>query len=212
MGKLGIGNVTTVIVYDEFGGSWAARLWWALMYYGHDNVKILNGGLGKWKAEGREIETEASAATPTVFEATTQASLIAGIKNVEQAIEQDNIYLVDALNADHQINRYEDIRQLIDAAKSFMLSECICRKEKALGGHPCEHTLETCLSFSMEEEAYDSLPFQRGKIISKDKALKVLVAAEKEGLVHCTFNVQDGQTFVCLLLLLMCSYERVERV
>jgi len=101
------------------------------------------------------------------------------------------------ISADLQINRYEDIRQLIDAAKSFRLSECICRKEKALGGHPCEHTLEVCLALSKEENAYDSLPLQRGKIISKDKALKVLADAEKEGLVHCTYNVQDGQSFVC---------------
>jgi thiosulfate/3-mercaptopyruvate sulfurtransferase len=105
MGKLGIGNNTTVVVYDAFGGSWAARLWWALMYYGHDNVKMLNGGLGKWKAEGRELETKASVPTPTVFKATIQANLIADIKDVQQAIEQKNIYLVDALNADHHFGR-----------------------------------------------------------------------------------------------------------
>ena len=105
MGKLGIGNDTTVVVYDAFGGSWAAKLWWALMYYGHDNVKILNGGLEVWKAEGRKMETEASVATPTVFKAKTQASLIADIEDVKQAIEQNNIYLVDALNADHHFGR-----------------------------------------------------------------------------------------------------------
>ena len=75
------------------------------MYYGHDKVKILNGGLGKWKTEGREIETEASVATPTVFKAKTQASLIAEIEDVKQAIEQDNIYLVDALPADHHFGK-----------------------------------------------------------------------------------------------------------
>ena len=105
MGKLGIGNDTTVVVYDEFGGSWAARLWWALMYYGHDNVKILNGGLGKWKAEGREIETEASVATPTAFIATTQTNLKADVEDVKQAIEQDNIYLVDGLTTEHYLGR-----------------------------------------------------------------------------------------------------------
>jgi Pyruvate/2-oxoacid:ferredoxin oxidoreductase delta subunit len=112
------------------------------------------------------------------------------------------------INADLQINRYEDIRQLIDTAKSFRLSECICRKEKALGGQPCEHSLEVCLSFSKEENAYDSLPLQRGKIISKDKALEVLTDAEKEGLVHCTYNVQDGQTFVCNCCSCSCALMR----
>lgn len=105
MGKLGIGNDTTVVVYDAFGGPWSARLWWALMYYGHNNVKILNGGLGKWKAEGREIETEASVATPTAFKATTQTNLKADVEDVKQAIEQDNIYLVDGLTAEHYLGR-----------------------------------------------------------------------------------------------------------
>lgn len=105
MGNLGIDNNTTVVVYDAFGGSWAARLWWALMYYGHDNVKILNGGLERWKAEGREIETKASLPTPMIFQATPQPNLIAGIVNVELAIEKDNIYLVDALTEDHYYGR-----------------------------------------------------------------------------------------------------------
>jgi Fe-S-cluster-containing hydrogenase component 2 len=86
---------------------------------------------------------------------------------------------------------------MIDESKSFRLSECICRKEKALEGNPCKHTLEACLSFSKEEDAYDSLPLQRGKIISKEDALEVLTATEEEGLVHCTYNVMEGQTFVC---------------
>jgi len=105
MGNLGVANDTTVVVYDAFGGSWAARLWWALMYYGHENVRILNGGLGKWKAEGRDIETEASIPTPTVFKATTQPNLIADVEDVKQAIKQDDIYLVDALNPDHHFGR-----------------------------------------------------------------------------------------------------------
>jgi thiosulfate/3-mercaptopyruvate sulfurtransferase len=101
MGNLGVSNGKTVVVYDAFGGSWAARLWWALMYYGHENVKILNGGLGKWKAEAREIETENFKPTPAVFKARVQPNLLADLEDVEQAIEQDNIYLVDALNPEN---------------------------------------------------------------------------------------------------------------
>jgi len=66
-----------------------------------------------------------------------------------------------------------------------------------LEGNPCRHTIENCLSFSQEKDAYDHLPLQRGKIISKEQALKILVEAEEEGLVHCTYNVLSGQTFIC---------------
>ena len=105
MGKLGISNDTTVVVYDAFGGAWSGRLWWALMYYGHTDVKILNGGLGRWKAEGREIETISFVPSPAIFKAYVQPNLLSEIEDVEQAIKQDNIYLVDALNADHHFGK-----------------------------------------------------------------------------------------------------------
>ena len=45
MSKLGIGDDTTVIVYDTQSGLWGARLWWALRYYGHEDARLLDGGL-----------------------------------------------------------------------------------------------------------------------------------------------------------------------
>src|SRR3954453_22650113 len=44
MTSLGIGERTRVVVYDERGGIYAARLWWILSYYGHPNVALVNGG------------------------------------------------------------------------------------------------------------------------------------------------------------------------
>ncbi len=53
MSSLGIDDETHVVVYDHAGGQFATRLWWALTYYGHDLVSVLDGGWGKWTAEGR---------------------------------------------------------------------------------------------------------------------------------------------------------------
>ena len=53
MARLGIGNNTRVVAYDERGGIYAARLWWILNYYGHANVALLDGGWMKWTAEQR---------------------------------------------------------------------------------------------------------------------------------------------------------------
>jgi thiosulfate/3-mercaptopyruvate sulfurtransferase len=53
MGALGIGDDTAVVVYDGHASLYAARLWWALAYYGHRNVRVLNGGWHKWLLEGR---------------------------------------------------------------------------------------------------------------------------------------------------------------
>ena len=57
MEGLGIGDDDRVIVYDTAGLSSAGRAWWMLRLFGHHNVALLDGGLPKWKAEGRPLET-----------------------------------------------------------------------------------------------------------------------------------------------------------
>jgi thiosulfate/3-mercaptopyruvate sulfurtransferase len=57
MEGLGIGDDDRVIVYDSAGLSSAGRAWWMLRLYGHHNVALLDGGLPKWRAEGRSLET-----------------------------------------------------------------------------------------------------------------------------------------------------------
>jgi thiosulfate/3-mercaptopyruvate sulfurtransferase len=54
-GELGVGAETTVVVYDSAVGQWAARLWWLFRAFGYDRVAVLDGGLKKWIAEGREL-------------------------------------------------------------------------------------------------------------------------------------------------------------
>jgi len=91
---------------------------------------------------------------------------------------------------------YEDTRTMIEGARSLMVTDCICRKEKALLGKPCHHKLETCLSFSKEEDAYQDSP-RGGRMITRDEAFAILDEAEEDGLVHCTYNFERDQIFVC---------------
>jgi thiosulfate/3-mercaptopyruvate sulfurtransferase len=56
MAVRGIGDETTVVAVDHAGGQFATRLWWALRYYGHDAVAVLEGGWNRWVDEGREVE------------------------------------------------------------------------------------------------------------------------------------------------------------
>ena len=53
MEEMGIGDDTLVVAYDNSGSLNSARFWWVLNYYGHTNVKVLNGGWKKWFDEGR---------------------------------------------------------------------------------------------------------------------------------------------------------------
>jgi thiosulfate/3-mercaptopyruvate sulfurtransferase len=57
MEGLGIGDGDRVVIYDSVGLSSAGRAWWMLRLFGHSDVAILDGGLPKWCAEGRPIDT-----------------------------------------------------------------------------------------------------------------------------------------------------------
>src|ERR1700741_5317570 len=56
MEAFGIGDDDRVVIYDSAGLSSAGRAWWMLRLFGHHHVALLDGGLPKWKAEGRPLE------------------------------------------------------------------------------------------------------------------------------------------------------------
>src|ERR1043166_7674192 len=58
MGEMGIGDDTLVVGYDNLGARYSGRLWWCLNYYGHAEVRILNGGWPRWLKEGRPISIQ----------------------------------------------------------------------------------------------------------------------------------------------------------
>ena len=72
VGGLGIGNDDTVVLYDSGGWVAAPRVWWMFLSFGKD-VRILNGGLKKWVAEGRKVEKGEVTPKPATFKATFDA-------------------------------------------------------------------------------------------------------------------------------------------
>jgi thiosulfate/3-mercaptopyruvate sulfurtransferase len=64
MGAAGVGDDHYVVTYDDHHVPVAARVWWALRVYGHDAVAVLDGGITKWRREGRPIETGPSQPPP----------------------------------------------------------------------------------------------------------------------------------------------------
>src|SRR4030081_1182649 len=68
-GALGIADTDTIVVYDGIGLGGAPRVWWTFRIFGASNVFILDGGLPKWKAEGRPLETGTAARAPRKFAA-----------------------------------------------------------------------------------------------------------------------------------------------
>src|SRR5262249_37135126 len=76
-GRLGIDHETTVVAYDDGGSMLAARLFFVLEYYGHDRVRVLNGGFGKWRRESRPLEVAVQPVAPRRFEPRPRRELMA---------------------------------------------------------------------------------------------------------------------------------------
>ena len=70
MGALGVGNASRVVFYDQKGLASAARGWWLMGLFGHDNAAVLDGGLPKWLKEGRPVhDGEAAVPAPAAIPA-----------------------------------------------------------------------------------------------------------------------------------------------
>lgn len=97
LGRLGIGDQHLVVAYDAHPASqFATRLWWALKYYGHDQVVVLNGGLPKWQRENLPLDTTIPAYSPAVFTPVVQPELRATASDVLALLGQQDATLIDA--------------------------------------------------------------------------------------------------------------------
>jgi len=82
IGAIGISNETEVIVYACGMLPYAVRAWWVLRYAGHNNVRILNGGLSAWKQAGGQVEKEAHQYPPATFQPQLRAWMYADKEEV----------------------------------------------------------------------------------------------------------------------------------
>ena len=96
MRKLGIGDGNRVVVYDGGMMMSAARAWWMLKTFGHDDVAILNGGINKWKAEGRPLEDLPPVPRERHFTARLNTTMIRYVDQMLANIESAEEQVVDA--------------------------------------------------------------------------------------------------------------------
>jgi thiosulfate/3-mercaptopyruvate sulfurtransferase len=96
MSELGIGDDTLVVAYDDYHHIFAGRLAWALQFYGHDAVRILDGGWSRWVSEGRPTSREVPVVTPARFTARPRPSLRKTADDVARALGSNDVVLIDA--------------------------------------------------------------------------------------------------------------------
>lgn len=95
IGALGIGNDDTVVIYDA--GGWVAgpRAWWMFLSFGK-SVRLLNGGLKKWVAEGRKVESGQAAPRPATFKAAFDARRVRSMQQLVANLSSRAEQVIDA--------------------------------------------------------------------------------------------------------------------
>lgn len=95
MRRLGIDQDSRVVIYDDAASMFAARLRWCLLYYGHDDVHLLDGGWNKWKAEGRPTEAAIPSVRQGNFKPAHQPGLRADAAAILGGIGGESMQLLD---------------------------------------------------------------------------------------------------------------------
>ncbi len=100
MSALGIDSADDVIVYDGSGKNLSApRVWWMFRTFGHERVAVLDGGFGKWNAEGRPVEQGPVSRPRGRFTARLRASAVRDLGTVRAALDTENEQIVDMRSA-----------------------------------------------------------------------------------------------------------------
>jgi thiosulfate/3-mercaptopyruvate sulfurtransferase len=97
VGALGVSNASRVVFYDQHGLRASARGWWMMRLFGHAAAACLDGGLPKWRAEGRATETgDPRPVAPATFVPDLVAARLAGIGDVKRIVAGGGALILDA--------------------------------------------------------------------------------------------------------------------
>jgi thiosulfate/3-mercaptopyruvate sulfurtransferase len=105
MERYGVGPGSVVVLYDNGPHTWATRVWWMLRAMGFDKAAVLDGGLKKWRAEGRPLSAEPCRYPPAVFEARPREGVFVNKIQVSRRFDQPQFRLINALSADEHAGR-----------------------------------------------------------------------------------------------------------
>jgi thiosulfate/3-mercaptopyruvate sulfurtransferase len=97
IGDCGISHDAEVILYACGMIPYAARAWWVLHYAGHENVRVLNGGISAWKNVGGQTEQEVRKYAPAIFIGNPKPELFADKEEVQAALKDSTVSVIDVL-------------------------------------------------------------------------------------------------------------------
>lgn len=98
-GRLGIAETDTIVVYDGVGFFSAPRVWWLFRLFGATNVYVMDGGLARWKAEGRPLTADLSEPRPAVFTPRLDAARVTDLAEMKSLVAAGTTQIADARGA-----------------------------------------------------------------------------------------------------------------
>ena len=90
-GRLGVGNETPVVLYDDKASLHAARVWWVFEHFGHRDVRVVDGGLNAWLHEGRALTSEVPRPEPARFEARVDDAAHCLLEDLRAIVEAGSV-------------------------------------------------------------------------------------------------------------------------
>jgi thiosulfate/3-mercaptopyruvate sulfurtransferase len=109
LGAWGVTNRSQVVVYDDTGGAFAGRLWWLLRSMGHQQVAVLDGGIGQWRKLGLPLTTHLPKVSPAQFRAYLDQNQWLSAGELENGLARNSLTLIDARTAERYQGRQEPI-------------------------------------------------------------------------------------------------------
>jgi thiosulfate/3-mercaptopyruvate sulfurtransferase len=162
VGELGIGNDSHIVVYDAHGMMSAARAWWSFRVFGHADVAVLDGGLPKWLAEGRPVESGTARPARRSFNARFDPSQVRDKAAIRANIRDRREQVVDARAAGRFSGREPEVwpgrrpghipgslnlpyTDLLDPqSKTFLPAEAIAERFRAAGTDLARPVVTSC--------------------------------------------------------------------
>ena len=105
LGEAGINNDTLVVIYGNGDGKAAAGLWFALDFFGHEKMKVMNGGFRKWVKEGRAVTQNAPGVVKKTYVARAHPEKVVTLKWLKKNMRKKNVAVIDARSLNEYIGQ-----------------------------------------------------------------------------------------------------------
>lgn len=96
LSNIGVSKNKSVVFYDDVSGMYAARGVWLLLYFSHDKVAMLDGGLNRWKVQGFKTETKTNPFVHSNFSGKSDPKILADFSRIKSAIRKKKAIIIDA--------------------------------------------------------------------------------------------------------------------